>query len=102
MIVGDQDRPFARAGHFGRHEGDRQQRGPRRDRDGPEAGAQAELTVNGRMYLENGVIQRGGTALTSTSDLGLYSQLDGQYIRVVTNKAPVRFYTTRAPGPRCG
>jgi hypothetical protein len=64
----------------------------------PKTEPRQELTVNGRMYLENGVIQRGGTALTTTTDLGLYSQNDGQWIRLVTNKAPVRFYTDSGVG----
>lgn len=52
-----------------------------------------DLTVNGRMYLENGVIQRGGTKIISTSDLGLYSQVGQQWIRIVTSDAPIAFYT---------
>lgn len=65
----------------------------------PKQEPRQELTVNGRMYLENGVIQRGGTtALTTTSDLGLYSQTDGAWIRLVTNKAPVRLYTDSGIG----
>jgi hypothetical protein len=57
-----------------------------------------ELSVNGRLALENGVIQRGGTAITTTNDLGLYSQIEGQYIRMVTNKAPFRFFTDSGIG----
>jgi hypothetical protein len=57
------------------------------------------LSVNGRLYLENGVIQRGGTtALTSTSDLGLYSHVDSNWIRIVTTRAPVRFFTDGGAG----
>ena len=52
------------------------------------------LDVNGRIHLNNGVIQRGGqTAINSTSDLGFYSQVEGNYIRFVTQNAPLRFYT---------
>jgi hypothetical protein len=51
------------------------------------------LDVNGRIHVNNGVIQRGGTAITATQDLGLYSQVDGNYIRLVTQNAPLRFYT---------
>jgi hypothetical protein len=51
------------------------------------------LDVNGRIHVNNGVIQRGGTAITNTNDLGLYSQEQGQYIRFVTQNAPLRFYT---------
>ncbi|MBI5218322.1 MAG: hypothetical protein HY958_05275 [Bacteroidia bacterium] len=51
------------------------------------------IDVNGRMNITNGVIQRGGTAITSTSDLGLYSRIAGNYMRFVTNNAPIRFYS---------
>jgi hypothetical protein len=60
--------------------------------------AKQELTVNGRLYLENGVIQRGGDALVSTSDLGLYSQVDANWIRMVTRNAPIRFFTDGGNG----
>lgn len=51
------------------------------------------LSVNGRLYLENGVIQRGGkTLIEKTTDLGLYSQVPGHWMRFVTNKAPFVFY----------
>lgn len=52
-----------------------------------------ELDVKGRMRLENGVIQNGTTAITGTSDLGLYSQTSGSWIRVATNAAPIKFFT---------
>lgn len=51
------------------------------------------LDVNGRVHITNGVIQRGGTAITTTNDLGLYSQVSGHWIRIVTNSAPIRFFT---------
>jgi len=40
-----------------------------------------------------GTIQRGGAAITATSDLGLYSRVATNFIRIVTNNAPIRFYT---------
>jgi hypothetical protein len=49
--------------------------------------------VNGRVYVESGVIQRGGNPITRTTDLGLYSQVEGNYIRLVTRNAPIRLYT---------
>ncbi|MEZ5054070.1 MAG: hypothetical protein R2807_04785 [Chitinophagales bacterium] len=52
-----------------------------------------EVNIGGRMYITNGVIQTGGTAVTGTSDLGLYSRTSGNYIRIVTNNAPVNFYS---------
>ena len=51
------------------------------------------LDVNGRLHVNNGVIQRGGEAITNTSDLGLYSRHDGSWIRIVTNNAPIKFFT---------
>ncbi|MEO6903473.1 MAG: hypothetical protein ABI315_09975 [Bacteroidia bacterium] len=51
-----------------------------------------QLDVNGRMNISNGVIQRGGAAITSTSDLGLYSLIAGQYMRFVTNSGPIKFF----------
>lgn len=51
-----------------------------------------ELDVKGRMRLENGVIQNGTTAITGTSDLGLYSQTSGTWIRIATNAASIKFF----------
>lgn len=51
-----------------------------------------QLHVGGRMYIENGVIQRGGAAVNGTSDLGLYSQVAGNWIRIVTNNGPIKFF----------
>ncbi|WP_139923110.1 tail fiber domain-containing protein [Hymenobacter sp. DG01] len=51
------------------------------------------LTSSGGLLLPAGVIQRGGAAVTSTSDLGLYSRVSGSYMRLVTNAAPIRFYS---------
>ncbi len=56
-----------------------------------------ELHVNGRLYLENGVIQRGGAAITSVADLGLYSRVLSNWVRIVSNKGPIKFFTD--PGP---
>lgn len=52
-----------------------------------------ELDVKGRMRIENGVIQNGTTAITGTSDLGLYSLTSGAWIRIVSNGAPIKFFT---------
>ncbi|MHB8261015.1 MAG: hypothetical protein ACYDCN_05325 [Bacteroidia bacterium] len=54
--------------------------------------------VNGRINVSNGVIQRGGSAITSMSDLGLYSQVSGNFIRFVTNNGNFNFYTNNADG----
>lgn len=53
-----------------------------------------DLDVSGRISVRNGVIQRGGSAITATSDLGLYSRNSGSHIRLVSNNAPIQFYTT--------
>lgn len=52
------------------------------------------LDVNGRVNVNNGVIQRGGAAITATSDLGLYSRVEGNYMRFSTNAGQIKFYTT--------
>jgi hypothetical protein len=52
------------------------------------------LDVNGRLNVRNGVIQRGGTAITATADLGLYSRVSGNWMRYVTNGARHAFFTT--------
>jgi hypothetical protein len=50
------------------------------------------LDVRGRINVENGVIQRSGTPITNTSDLGLYSQVDRSWIRIVSTNGPIRFF----------
>ncbi|RAK70337.1 glycine-rich protein [Hymenobacter edaphi] len=50
------------------------------------------VTGTGGLLVPAGVIQRGGPAITATSDLGLYSRLNGNFLRLVTNNAPIRFY----------
>ncbi|MEZ5027133.1 MAG: hypothetical protein R2739_11205 [Chitinophagales bacterium] len=52
-----------------------------------------DVNIGGRMYISDGVIQRGGSAITGTSDLGLYSRVSGNYIRIVTNGGEVNFYS---------
>ncbi len=62
-----------------------------------------DLNVGGRMYLSNGVIQSGGTTtITATSDLGLYSQTSGSWIRVASNNAPIKFFTDQGGGNSAG
>jgi hypothetical protein len=51
------------------------------------------LDVNGRINVANGVIQRGGAAITGTSDLGLYSQVAGNFMRFVTNAGEFHWST---------
>lgn len=57
-----------------------------------------ELHVNGRMYLESGVIQRGGAVVNNTADLGLYSRVAGNWIRIVTNNGPIKFFADDGAG----
>lgn len=60
------------------------------------------LDVNGRMVVRNGVIQRGTTAINVTSDLGLYSQILGNWIRIASNAAPIKFFTDQGGGNSAG
>jgi len=56
------------------------------------------LDINGGIHVKNGVIQKGGSTITNTSDLGLYSQEPGQGIRIVSNAGPIRFFTDSGKG----
>jgi hypothetical protein len=60
------------------------------------------LDVNGRMAVQNGVIQRGTTEINVTSDLGLYSQISGHWIRIASNAAPIKFFTDQGGGNSAG
>ncbi|HEY0882105.1 MAG TPA: hypothetical protein VGD87_11270, partial [Archangium sp.] len=50
--------------------------------------------VGQRLDLGAGTIQRGGNAITATSDLGLFSRVNGNWMRFVTNGGPFKFFTT--------
>jgi hypothetical protein len=51
------------------------------------------------MQLSDGVIQRGGASVISgTSDLGLYSQVAGDWIRFVTNGGNFNWFTDSGMG----
>ncbi len=56
------------------------------------------LDINGRVHINNGVLQRGGAAITNTSDLGLYSRVNGNWIRIVSNAAPIKFFVDDGAG----
>lgn len=60
------------------------------------------LDVNGRANVNLGVIQRGPTQITATNDLGLYSQVAGNWIRIASNAAPIRFFTDQGGGNSAG
>ncbi len=50
------------------------------------------LDINGRLVVRSGVIQRGTTQITTTSDLGLYSQPLGDWIRIASNGGAIKFF----------
>lgn len=54
---------------------------------------QQRLHVGGRMMINNGVIQRGGNPITNSNDLGLYSLVNGAWMRFVTTNARIPFFT---------
>lgn len=56
------------------------------------------VDINGRIQVTDGVIQRGGPLITQTRDLGLYSQVPRNWMRFVTNDAPILFYTDSGIG----
>ena len=60
------------------------------------------LDVNGRMNVANGVIQRGPTQINATNDLGLYSQIAGNWIRIASNAAAIKFFTDQGGGNSAG
>lgn len=55
------------------------------------------LDVADEITLPNGVIRRGGSA-PATTDLGLYSLGTGAWLRMVTNNAPIQFFTNSTQG----
>jgi hypothetical protein len=60
------------------------------------------LDVNGRINVQNGVIQRGTTQITATTDLGLYQQNAGSWIRVASNAAPIKFFVDQGGANSAG
>lgn len=52
-----------------------------------------KLDVNGTINVNSGIIQRGGTPITTSQDLGLYSRVATNWMRFVTNNADIRFFT---------
>ncbi len=54
-------------------------------------------TFAGKLSVDGGVIQNGGATITTTNDLGLYST-NSNWMRFVTNAAPIKFYTDFAIG----
>ncbi|HMN41111.1 MAG TPA: hypothetical protein PKE29_09710 [Phycisphaerales bacterium] len=54
-------------------------------------------TRTASLEVTGGVVQKGGTA-PATADLGLYSLNNGAWLRLVTNNAPIQFFTSSAAG----
>jgi hypothetical protein len=54
------------------------------------------------MNVANGVVQRGPTQINATTDLGLYSQVIGNWIRFASNAAPIKFFTDQGGGNAAG
>lgn len=65
---------------------------------GTSAAPNQKLDVNGGINVTGGIIQRGGNPITTTSDLGLYSRISGQSVRIVSNAGDISFYNTDASG----
>ncbi len=59
-----------------------------------------ELDVNGRINVASGVIQKDLSAgvVTGTTDLGLYSQIAGGWVRFVTNNAQFAWFSDSGAG----
>ncbi len=51
-----------------------------------------------RLSVPNGTIQRGGTPITSTSDLGLYSDVQDNWLRFVTNNGNFAVFSDGGAG----
>lgn len=58
--------------------------------------AAATLHVNGRVMIEEGVIQRGTPLFTSTNHLGLYSRTSGDPVKFMTNGGNFTWYADNA------
>lgn len=52
-----------------------------------------KLDIEGKLRVGGGVIQNGTTAVSTTTDLGLYSLTSGSWIRIAANAAPIKFFT---------
>lgn len=56
------------------------------------------LAISGHIAVSNGVIQCGGNPISLTSDLGLYSQVQDEWMRFVTNRGQFRFFADGSVG----
>jgi hypothetical protein len=58
--------------------------------------AATHLHVNGRVMIEEGVIQRGTPVFTTTNHLGLYSRVSGDPVKFMTNGGNFTWYSDNA------
>lgn len=61
-------------------------------------GAQQTFSGASGISLTNGIIQKSGSPLTATNDLGLYSQIPGGWLRFVTNAAQFAWFSDSGIG----
>lgn len=55
-----------------------------------------KLDVAGGLRVSGGIIQNGGSTLTATTNLGLYSTTQNSWMRLVTADGDIRFFTDAA------
>jgi hypothetical protein len=55
------------------------------------------VPTSGVLDVTQGVLRKG-TGTISTTDLGLYSMNNGNWLRLVSNNAPIQFFTSLADG----
>lgn len=56
------------------------------------------LRIQGALSVGGGIIHNGPTPIEGTGDLGLYSQVPGNYMRLVTKEGPFMFYADGGVG----
>lgn len=56
------------------------------------------LRIQGSLSVADGIIQNGPTPIAGTSDLGLYSQADGKWMRFVTTGGSFAFFSDSGVG----
>ncbi len=60
------------------------------------AGHGTQFTVTGQLEVQGGAVYKGTPPSMTFPDLGLYSGNPNEHIRIVTNNAPIRFFTDGA------
>ena len=56
-------------------------------------GSQQTFSGTSGINISRGIIQKGGSPLTATDDMGLYSQTNGTWMRFVTTNAPFQWFS---------